>query len=63
MSYLKIIQYVYLIAFGLFIFDGVRKLMSEDEGSPWISFFFAAIALFMFFFRRHFAQKMNRPRS
>lgn len=63
MTYIKIIQYVYLVAFGLFVFDGVRKLLSDDLGSPLMSFVFAGIALFMFFFRRHFANKFNKPKS
>jgi len=57
MTYLKYIQYFYLIAAVLFAVDGFMQLGSEER-SPWISFFFAAIALFMFFFRRRFAKKM-----
>lgn len=58
MTYLKYIQYFYLIAAVLFAVDGFMNLNS-NERSPWISFFFAAIALFMFFFRRRFAKKMG----
>jgi len=57
MTYLKYIQYFYLVAAILFVADGFMNLNS-NERSPWISFFFAAIALFMFFFRRRFAKKM-----
>ncbi|HEU4496268.1 MAG TPA: hypothetical protein VFR70_04385 [Flavobacterium sp.] len=58
MAYLKYIQYFYLIAAFLFAVDGFMQL--NDAGrKPWISFFFAAIALFMFFFRRKFAKKME----
>jgi len=57
MTYLKYIQYFYLVAAILFAADGFMNLNS-NERSPWISFFFAAIALFMFFFRRRFAKKM-----
>jgi len=56
MAYLKYIQYFYLIAAILFVADGINKFNTE-EGSPWISFFFAALAMFMFFFRRRFANK------
>jgi hypothetical protein len=58
MTYLKYIQYFYLIAAVLFAVDGFINLNSTER-SPWISFFFAAIALFMFFFRRKFANKMQ----
>jgi len=57
MTYLKYIQYFYLVAAILFAIDGFMQL-NDAERSPWISFFFAAIALFMFFFRRKFAKKM-----
>jgi hypothetical protein len=56
MAYLKYIQYFYFIAAMLFVFDGIHKFNTEN-GSPWVSFFFAALALFLFFFRRHFANK------
>jgi hypothetical protein len=39
------------------IYDGIVKWNNPEK--PWISFFFAAIALFTFFFRRRFAAKMN----
>lgn len=58
MAYLKYIQYFYLIAAALFAVDGFLNLNSTER-NPWISFFFAAIALFMFFFRRKFAKKME----
>ena len=58
MTYLKYIQYFYLIAAVLFVVDGFMNLNSAER-SPWISFFFGAIALFMFFFRRNFAKKMS----
>lgn len=60
MAYLKYIQYFYLIAAVLFAVDGFLNLNSAER-SPWISFFLAAIALFMFFFRRNFAKKMGGP--
>jgi len=58
MTYLRYIQYFYLIAAVLFAVDGFMQFNSEER-SPWMSFFFAAIALFMFFFRRRFAKKMG----
>jgi len=63
MTYLKYIQYFYLIAAILFAVDGFTQLDDTGERNPWISFFFAAIALFMFFFRRRFAQKFQNQQK
>lgn len=60
MAYIKYIQYVYLFAAGFFLFDAVNKLMTDSDESPIISFFFFAMAVFMFFFRRKFANKYSR---
>ncbi len=57
MNYLKYTQYIYLV-FGLyFIYDGIRKW--GDQDNPYISFGIAALAIFMFFFRRRFAKKFE----
>jgi uncharacterized membrane protein len=60
MTYIKYIQYVYLLAAGFFLYDAVNKLVSDSDESPWLSFFFFAMAVFMFFFRRKFADKYSR---
>ena len=57
MNYLKYTQYIYLALALYCIYDGIVKWNNPEK--PWISFFFAAIALFTFFFRRRFAAKMN----
>lgn len=57
MNYLKITQYIYLAFAAFFIYDGVLKY---NEGqSPWLSFGFAALGIFLFFFRRHFAKRFE----
>ena len=57
MNYLKYTQYVYLV-FGIyFIYDGIMKWGDQDK--PWLSFIIAALAIFMFFFRRRFAKKFE----
>ena len=58
MGYLKYTQYVYLVFAIYFIFDGVTKL-NEGNDTPWWSFAIAAMAIFMFFFRRKFAKKFD----
>ena len=57
MNYLKYTQYVYLVFSAFFIYDGFMKLNSG--AAPWLSFLIAAVALFMFFFRRKFARKFE----
>lgn len=62
MNYLKYTQYVYLAFSGFFIYDGFSKFNAGE--SPWISFMIAGVALFMFFFRRKFARKIeNREKN
>lgn len=62
MTYLKYIQYFYLFAAGFFIYQGIIHLDSEEK-SPWLMFFFAAMAIFMFFFRRKFMKKMDNEKK
>jgi uncharacterized membrane protein YobD (UPF0266 family) len=57
MNYLKYTQYVYLAFSGFFIYDGFSKMNASE--SPWLSFAIAAVAIFMFFFRRKFAKKFD----
>ena len=58
MNYLKYTQYVYLVAAGFFVYNGISKLNSGTD-MPYLSFILAATALFMFFFRRKFAKKFE----
>lgn len=57
MKYLKFTQYIYLAFAGFFIYDGIMKLNANE--SPWLSFIIAAVAVFMFFFRRNFSKKFE----
>jgi hypothetical protein len=58
MNYLKITQYAYLIAGILFAVDAYKK-WETDNGNAIIEAIFAAIGIFMFFFRRKFAKKFE----
>ena len=58
MNYLKFTQYAYLIAGILFAVDAYRK-WETDNGNAIIEAMFAAIGIFMFFFRRKFAKKFD----
>ena len=40
----------------IFIYDGISKMMNNDS-SYWLNFLIAAVAVFMFFFRRKFSKK------
>ncbi len=58
MGLLKYVHFLYLVLAVLFIYEGVRRQQAGE--SYLINFLFAAVAIFMFFFRRHFSNKMKR---
>ncbi|MFY0714491.1 hypothetical protein J1D01_12500 [Seonamhaeicola sp. NFXS20] len=58
MKYLSIFQYVYLVFAALFLYDGISKWGNGTNGA-YISLGFAALAIFMFFFRRKFSKKFQ----
>lgn len=55
---LKIFQYAYVIFAILFIWDAISN-WSVDRTRSYISLLFAALAIFMFFFRKHFRKKFQ----
>ncbi|GAA4289889.1 hypothetical protein [Aestuariibaculum suncheonense] len=57
MTYSKIFQYAYLVFAVLFLYDGLTKL-GKGTGA-YVSFALAGLAVFIFFFRRKFANKYN----
>ena len=57
MNYLKFTQYAYLLAGILFIIDAFAKWQSQEKFT--ISAIFAAVCVFLFFFRRKFAKKFD----
>lgn len=60
MTYLKIIQYIYLF-FGLFfIYDAYAKYANDEN--PFLSIAIAVVAIGMFFFRKHMYNKQNRDK-
>ena len=58
MKYSKIFQYAYLAFAVLFLFDGITKLKDGIAGA-YLSLGLAALAIFMYFFRRKFSKKYN----
>jgi hypothetical protein len=57
MNYLRFTQYAYLLAGILFTIDAFVKWNSQQDFK--ISGIFAAVCLFLFFFRRRFAKKFE----
>jgi len=58
MKYLQFFQYVYLIFVALFTYDAISKWATE-RNRAYMSLFFAALSLFMFFFRKNFRKKFE----
>lgn len=57
MGYLKYMAYIYLVMAVLFAVDGFVKL--NDGENAIISFLFAGVGVFMFFFRRNSYKKIH----
>jgi hypothetical protein len=61
MTYLKFIQYIYLVFAVFFIYDAFKKHQEGKELSDiGLSLVIAAVAIGMFFFRRHFHNKYQK---
>ena len=58
MKYSKIFQYAYLVFAVLFIYDGV-SMRNDGTNSAYISLGLAALAIFMYFFRKKFNKKFE----
>jgi LPXTG-motif cell wall-anchored protein len=58
MNYLKYTQYVYLVAAVFFIYKAV-EIWNEDNDQHLLFLGIALLSVFMFFFRRKFAKKIE----
>lgn len=58
MRIIKFIQFAYLAFAALFFYDGFTK-WGEEGNAAYISLFFGALALFMYFFRGKFRKKIE----
>jgi uncharacterized membrane protein len=58
MKLLKFFQYAYIIFAAVFLWDTISN-WSEDRNRAYMSLFFAALAIFMFFFRKRFGKKIQ----
>lgn len=54
----KVIQYVYLFIAVFFIYEAVR-IWSLEREKAYMLIFFAALAVFMYFFKKRFRKKME----
>ncbi len=58
MRILRYVHYLYLVMAILFLYEGIVKI--QEGENPIVVFLFAAVAIFMFFFRRHFSNKIQK---
>lgn len=58
MNYLKYTQYVYLVAAAFFIYKAI-EIWDNDDDQHWLFLGIALLSVFMFIFRRIFAQKFE----
>ena len=58
MNYLKYTQYVYLAVAVFFLYKTV-EIWDNDDDQHWLFLGIALLSVFMFFFRRRFAQKFD----
>ncbi|MES2575079.1 MAG: hypothetical protein V4572_09055 [Bacteroidota bacterium] len=58
MNYLKYTQYVYLLVAVFFTFKAI-EIWNEDNDQHFLFLGIAGLSVFMFFFRRRFANKFE----
>ena len=58
MKILNFFQYAYLFFAIMFIYKAI-SVWSEDSGRSYLMLFLAAMAIFMFFFRKRFRKKIE----
>jgi len=58
MNYLKYTQYVYLVAAAFFLYKTI-EIWNNDDDQHWLFLGIAVLSVFMFFFRRRFAQQFE----
>jgi len=58
MKLLKILQYAYLFFLVLFLYDAISN-WNTDRNRSYMSLLFAALAIFMFFFRKKYRKRFQ----
>lgn len=59
--YFKYTPYLYLVAALFFLYDAIMRINTGE--TPYVSFAFVAVAVFMFFFRRWNYRKYTNNRN
>lgn len=54
----KFFEFVYLAAAAFFLFEAIN-IWDTQRGRAYLFLFFVVLAVFMFFFRRHFRHKYD----
>lgn len=62
MKFSKFFEIAYLAAAAFFLYEVVR-IWNEDRSRAYLFIFFIVIAIFMFFFRRHFRHKYGNRKD
>ncbi len=58
MKFSKFFEFVYLAAAAFFLYEAVM-IWNTERGKAYLFLLFVVIAIFMFFFRRHFRNKFQ----
>jgi len=59
MKFFKYFEYAYLFIAAFFLFETVR-IWNTERSRAYLFIFFVVIAIFMFFFKRRFRQKLEK---
>ncbi|MDX1278194.1 hypothetical protein [Oceanihabitans sediminis] len=62
MKIVKFFQYIYLVFVVLFLYDAVNS-WAEDRNRAYMSLFFAALAVFMFLFKKRFNKNLGNKNN
>ena len=61
MKFFKYFEYAYLFIAAFFLFE-VFRIWNEERNRAYLFIFFVVIAVFMFFFKRRFRQKLENDK-
>jgi len=61
MKFFKYFEYAYLFIAAFFLFEAFR-IWNEERNRAYLFVFFVVIAIFMFFFKRRFRQKLENDK-
>lgn len=62
MKFSKFFEFVYLAAAAFFLYEAVM-IWNVERGKAYLFLLFVIVAIFMFFFRRHFRNKYQNRKK